>query len=261
MTKHETYMSQLQALAEKEWEPFLLKHSGLPGPRGNLELAQAAADLGRPELFEQWLKLGADQAPTNSPEEFLAFCGVVGLGRLLAEGQLRRLRTLRRCASDPRWRLREGVAMALQRWGDADMGALIAAMQVWSEGSPLEQRAAAAALCEPRLLKDPAQVRQVLEILDTIMTRLPPPAARKTDDFAALKKGLGYCWSVAAAASLARGQAAMEKWLTSPDPDVRWIMKENLTKNRLVRLDRAWVARWQSRLAKASAITKPATRR
>ena len=42
--------------------------------------------------------------------------------------------------------------MALQRWGDADMAGLLAAMTDWAAGNPLEQRAAAAALCEPRLL-------------------------------------------------------------------------------------------------------------
>ena len=41
----------------------------------------------------------------------------------------------------------------------------------------------------------------------------------------------------------------MEKWLANPDPDVRWIMRENLKKNRLVRMDAAWVARWRSRWA------------
>ncbi len=256
MNRVEAYRTQLLSLAGTEWEKFLMKHSGLPGPRGNLELAQAAADVGRPDQFERWLKLGPDHAPTNLPEEFLAFCGVVGLGRLLAEGQLRRLKALRQSADDSRWRIREGVATALQRWGDVDMAALIAAMQVWSQGSPLEQRAAAAALCEPRLLKDPAQVKQVLEILHTIMARLPPPADRKIDAFVALKKGLGYCWSVAVAALPAEGQAAMERWMTSPDPDVRWIMKENLAKNRLARLDHAWVTRWQTRLAKAPPASK-----
>ena len=257
MKKNEIYQRQLESLPESEWESFLLKHSGLPGPRGNLELAQAAADSGRPEQFERWVKLEVAQAPVNSPQEVLAFCGVVGLGRLLAEGQVRRLKTLRRSAADPRWRTREAVAMALQRWGDADLAALIAAMQTWSLGTPWEQRAAAAALCEPRLLKDPAQVRPVLEILHTIMIRLPPPAERKTDAFVALKKGLGYCWSVAAAASLAEGKAAMESWLASPDPDVRWIMKENLKKNRLARLDNAWVTRWQTHLAKPFASVNP----
>jgi hypothetical protein len=32
-----------------------------------------------------------------------------------------------------------------------------------------------------------------------------------------------------------------EKWLADPDKDVRWIMRENLKKNRLVRMDADWV--------------------
>ena len=42
--------------------------------------------------------------------------------------------------------------MALQRLGDVDMAQLLAEMRDWAEGTPLEQRAAAAAICEPRLL-------------------------------------------------------------------------------------------------------------
>jgi hypothetical protein len=60
-----------------------------------------------------------------------------------------------------------------------------------------------------------------------------------------LRKGLGYCWSVAAAACLAEGEKLMEKWLRVPDKDIRWIMRENLKKNRLRRLDPGWVAKWQ----------------
>ena len=124
------------------------------------------------ELFERYLTYTVDLAPVNSPYEFLAFCGVVGLGRLLAEGQTNRLDTIRRCASDRRWRMREGVAMALQRLGDANMDLLIQEMQRWSAGNPLEQRAAAAALCEPRLLGQPEHARLVLDILDKITASL-----------------------------------------------------------------------------------------
>ncbi len=247
MTKAEAYREKLAAL--KDWEPFLLKESGLPGPRGNLELAQVVADLGTAEQFERWLALDAEHAPINSPEEFLAFCGVVGLGRLLAEGQSRRLKTLRRCASDPRWRTREGVAMALQRWGDAAPEALLQAMQAWSTGNYLEQRATAAALCEPRLLKDRAYVKGVLAILDTITASLAAAQDRKSEAFVALRKGLGYCWSVAVAASPVDGRKAMERWLASADKDVRWVMKENLKKNRLARMDAAWVKTWHNRLS------------
>jgi hypothetical protein len=33
------------------------------------------------------------------------------------------------------------------------------------------------------------------------------------------------------------GKPLMERWLVSPDPDIGWIMRENLKKNRLVRMD------------------------
>jgi hypothetical protein len=60
--------------------------------------------------------------------EFLAFCGVLGLGKLIAQGQLDLLPRLRNYASDPHWRTREAVAMALQRWGQVDMANLLQEM-------------------------------------------------------------------------------------------------------------------------------------
>ena len=220
----------------------------MPGLRGNLELAQVVADLGNQDLFERYLAYDADQAPTNSPYEFLAFCGVVGLGRLLADGQSELLVPLRLCASDRRWRVREGVAMALQRLGDQDMDALIQAMQVWSMGTPLEQRAAAAAVCEPRLLGQAKHARAVLRILDRITASLRKIENRKSEDFLTLRQGLGYCWSVAVAALPDEGKIMLEKWLADTDKDIRWIMKENLKKNRLARMDASWVKKWQSKI-------------
>ena len=247
MTKADEYRNKLSAL--EDWDAFLLKESGLPGPRGNLELAQVVADEGNQQLFERYLAYDADQAPTNSPYEFLAFCGVVGLGRLLAEGKTKMLTTLRLCASDRRWRMREAVAMALQRLGDVDMSRLIQAMRTWSTGTPLEQRAAAAALCEPRLLGQPKHARAVLRILDKITASLRKVENRKGEDFLALRKGLGYCWSVAVAALPDEGKRLMEKWLADNDKDVLWIMRENLKKNRLARVDAGWVKKWQSKIS------------
>ena len=156
--------------------------------RGNLELASVVADLGKEAQFRRWAGLGPDVAPENTPACFLAFCGVVGLGGVMArrggfacinaqsavnqppavngEPSVTQenppLLTLRTLASDPRWRIREAVAMALQRWGDADMAGLLAAMTDWAGGNPLEQRAAAAALCEPRLLTQREHAAAVL---------------------------------------------------------------------------------------------------
>jgi len=225
----------------------LLEKSGLPGPRGNLELAQVVADEGDLVLFQRYASYTVDQAPVNSPYEFLAFCGVLGMGQLIAGGNIHMLAALRIHASDPRWRIREAVAMALQRLGDVNMGQLIGAMQEWSNGNRLEQRAAAAALCEPRLLLQPQNVRAVLYILNKITETLSQGPRQPCDEFLILRKGLGYCWSVAVAALPNEGKALMEKWLEHSNPDVQWVMRENLKKARLARIDPNWVRKWQER--------------
>jgi hypothetical protein len=245
MSKADDYRARLRALTS--WDAYLLKESGLPGPRGNIELGQVVADEGDRALFERYSAYTAEQAPVNSPYEFLAFCGVVGLGRLLAEGDSALLGTLRTHASDPRWRVREGVAMALQRLGDKNMDALLAGMQEWSLGTPLEQRAAAAGLCEPRLLAQAAHARAVLQILDQITASLQRSAITPREELLVLRKGLGYCWSVAVAALPGEGMVMMEKWLVGQNKDIQWIMQENLKKNRLARIDPQWVRKWQSR--------------
>ena len=44
-------------------------------------------------------------------------------------------------------------------------------------------------------------------------------------------------------------KSAMEKWLASDDRDVAWLMKQNLKKARLTRMDAEWVAIQQASLA------------
>jgi hypothetical protein len=246
MSKIETYREHLRQMCD--WESFLLAESHLPGPRGNLELARAAADEGDATQFARWLAVGPGEGPTNTPGEFLAFCGALGYGRLLADGDGAALAQVRRAANDPRWRVREAAAMALQRWGEADMDALLAEAGRWAAGTRLEQRAAAAGLCEPALLTDEATGGRVLDVLDSITTSVRGAADRRSAEFVALRKALGYCWSVAAVAAPQRGQALIEKWLADDDRDVRWIMRQNLGKARLERLDAAWLAQQWARL-------------
>jgi hypothetical protein len=226
--------------------------------RGNLELAAVVADEASDAQLAGWRRLTPEEAPVNTPDEFLAFCGVLGLGRVLVRGEgdvqhggggTPPLRELRAFAADPRWRTREAVAMALQRWGDADMAGLLAEMRSWAAADDLlVRRAAIAALCEPRLLRDPDHAAAVLSILDDITSRLNqiPPSARKSDAFKILRQALGYGWSVAIVAAPERGKALLEKWLAFADPDVRWIMRENLKKNRLQKMDPGWAAYWQA---------------
>ena len=246
MSKIDDYRKVLSKL--EDWDEYLRAESGLPGPRGNLELAHAAADLAERERCEHFLSFDAERAPVNSPDEFLAFCGVEGLGRLIAEGQTDLWPTLRACASDPRWRAREGVAMALQRVGRKDMEALLDKMETWATGTWLEMRAVAAGLAEPALLKEERHILRVLTLLDRITAAIEN-AMKRNEDFKTLRQGLGYCWSVVVAALPAQGKGAMERWLSSTDKDVRWIMKENLKKKRLERMDKDWVNLWKSKMS------------
>lgn len=246
LPKTAQYREKLSAV--DDWDSYLLENSGLPGPRGNIELAQAVAEEGDEKLFRRYLTYDAERAPANTPEEFLAFCGVLGLGRLLAEGRKEALGELRRHASDPRWRTREAVAMALQRSGRVNIGALLSEMATWAEGNWLEKRAAAAALCEPELLREREHIERVLQLLDSITASVEKVRERTGEEFKALMKGLGYCWSVAVAAYPARGKKAMERWFGSGDKDVRWIMRENLKKKRLARMDPTWVQKWSDHL-------------
>ena len=57
MSKVEEYRQRLAQL--KDWTPFLLKESGLPGPRGNLELAQAVARRATPQQIRAFLSIPA----------------------------------------------------------------------------------------------------------------------------------------------------------------------------------------------------------
>lgn len=255
MSKVDVYREAL--IRQADIKAYLLENSGLPGPRANLELLEAAADVLSEAQIEELLAYARPEVSTNEPDIYLALCGVVGLGRLLAEGQTEPLARLKALANDGRWRMREAVVFALQRLGDASMSRLLAGISPWARGSLLEQRALAAGLCEPRLLADPANARAVLALLDEITTGLLAVEARRADDFIVLRKGLAYCWSVAVAALPAEGKAAFERWTACSDPDVRWLVRENLKKNRLMKMDAAWVDALQKSLASANSTLAP----
>jgi hypothetical protein len=85
-------------------------------------------------------------------------------------------------------------------------------------------------------------------LLDQITQLLSGVENRKSDDFRVLRKGLGYCWSVAVAANPEFGRPAFEKLVDLNDKDVTWIISEYLKKTRLVRMDAAWVDTLSARL-------------
>lgn len=220
---------------------YLKQNSGLPGPRCNLELAIAFVQTAGAGIINNFASKSPKEAPENTPEAFLAFCGVMGMGRLVTEGKQKYLKKLRAAASDERWRIREAVAMALQLIGKYDMDRLIRIARKWSAGNCYEQRAAVAGICEPELLWDRRHAKPVFEILDRVTAGIEKNRNCSTEGSRILKKALGYCWSVAVAAFPEEGKPVMENWIGSDHPDVQWIMKENLKKKRLEKMDPEWV--------------------
>jgi len=230
VSKVEEYAAELDALDRAAWPAYLTERSGLPGPRGNIELGQAVADSGDLATFD---------ALIASDDEYLTFCGVVGLGAVLVAGDSAVEVRLRKHAADGRWRVREGVAMALQRLGDADLPRLLALVDDWVDDSdPLVQRAAAAAICEPRLLRTPPAAAVAVDVCRRATASLTarPPAVRRDPDVRTLRQGLGYCWSVAVAADPVPGLAAFADLGGADDADVAWIVRENRKKKRLATL-------------------------
>ena len=235
------YRSELAALDAQAWPGYLSARSGLPGPRANLELVAAVADVGTEPVFDALIGSGDERA-----EEYLVVCGVVGLGGVLGASPRREdvVDRLHALAGDERWRVREAVAMALQRLGDADLPRLLALASVWGrDGNPLVQRAAIAGLCEPRLLRAPDAALAAVDLCEIVTAALAarPAAQRRRPDVRTLRQGLGYCWSVAVAADPADGlprflALAASAARPGADTDVAWVVRENQRKHRLVRL-------------------------
>ncbi len=247
MGKVEDYRRELSQTSDRV--ALLRAGSNLPGPRGNLELMFAAAAEGSEAELRQWLELGfpaeADGQPTD---EFLAMCGIVGLGRLVAGGRPEFVEELRSYAADRRWRVREAVAMALQTVGDADMSMLLDITAQWLDDRPYVQRAAVAAVSEPRLLRDPAGARAAIDVVDAATLNLIELDDRRSDEARTLRQALAYCWSVVVAAEPVYGRQRFEVRASIADKDVLWLLCENLKKSRLARLDPVWTATMQGRV-------------
>lgn len=226
-------LADLFARAPAEVPGYLTRRSGLPGPRANLPLADS---------FAAAAPAGMIWGLADSADDYLAFCGTEGLGRLALTppGRADALAALRRAAADERWRVREGVARALQLIGDADPALMHAVVEDWSAAAdPWLARAAVAAICEPRLLTDDDAQTLALRVCDRATALLlggephsnEPVRAREAHRV--LRQALGYGWSVVIAASPAAGLGAFHALSASDNPDARWIVRSNLTKARL----------------------------
>lgn len=234
---------------EEKIREYLSSNSNLPGPRGNLELAYAFAEVIEHyskrgpkkvwELASGLSRVSANEAPVNSPEEFLPFCGAVAagaIGSVHGEYRGKAFALLKRMAVDPRWRTREGVAMGIQKLIAKHAENVFDELERWIKNSDwLIMRAVAAGVAEPALLKDRETAKAALELHKKIFAQILAAKERKSDEFKTLRQALGYSLSVVICAVRKEGFEYMQNLIESRDVDVLWVIKENLKKNRLTK--------------------------
>jgi hypothetical protein len=228
-TRHE---DELKTVPVADLAGYLTERSGLPGPRGNLELADAFAAIADRETILRFARLD---------DEYLRFCGTEALGRLVVDepGEGSLVDLMRDRATDPLWRVREGAARALQIVGDTDPVRMRGIVADWlADSNGYVRRAAVAGICEPRLLADETTAQAALDACASATDWIGslPAALRKDPGVRNLRQALGYCWSVAVAAAPGAGLAAFDRLREVDDPDIHWIVASNLTKARLRRV-------------------------
>jgi hypothetical protein len=257
MTKKENHRRDLIGLFDelagngnaKRLMEYIVSNSNLPGPRGNLELAVAFADLVEDYTEKEdknlWglclnmTAISADEAPVNDPQELIPFCGAVGIGSIgsVSSGFFEKaLMTLRALANDPRWRMREAVCFGLQRLLAKRSRDTLRELEGWvTHGDLLEMRAAAAAMAEPDILKDEEIALSALQLHRNILDQVLEVKELKSEEFRILRKALGYTVSVVVCAVPEEGFELMAQLVGSQNSDVQWIVKQNLKKNRLLK--------------------------
>jgi len=229
---------------------YLTEYSDLPGPRANLELAGAFADAIEERCRESpdacrtllalcagFTALSPEFAPTGMPEEFLLFCGVLGIaaiGSAADEHLDETFAYLEDAASDMRFRLREAAAMGIQRLIKSRKDATLAELELWvAQGDWLLMRAVAAGVADPPLLRDPETAKFAIKIHRKILVRVLTADERGSNDFLALRQELGSSLGVVVSAVLEEGFPYIRQLAEIKDPDIRWIVRENLKESRL----------------------------
>jgi hypothetical protein len=141
--------------------------------------------------------------------------------------------------------------MGLQRIGESDPSVLRALVEQWMEdATEFDQGAIVAALAHPPILGDPSTVQLSLGASRRFVLgiRSLTPAARRTEEFRVLSKGLEYAISVFVVASPADGFALLRELAAIDDGDVHRIVLSNLEKSRLSRLYPTQVAEIRAQL-------------
>ncbi len=257
MGKKESYERELEPLIQRYFHEgkerrvveYLTAKSNLPGPRANLELlgafGEAVSQHCRAKASPCWelaMKLAERsrvEAGGIEEAEFLVMCGVVGLasiGAALPQYFSRALTQMKEYSHSYGWRTRESVAMGIQRLIKSDPAETLRGLKSWVEDDDwLAMRAVAAGVAEPALVKDHVVAEGALDLHKKILSRLASAEERKGENLRVLRQALGYSLSVVAKELPKEGFGYLRELAEGNDPDLRWIVKENLKKDRLVK--------------------------
>ncbi|TGK80821.1 hypothetical protein EHQ31_12470 [Leptospira montravelensis] len=219
---------------------YLLKNSHLPGPRGNLELLYSFSKNANEREVNECLSFYNDEL-SNSPEEFVVMCGIVSYCILNIKNIKKTLTFIRKYVSHSSWRIRESVAIGIQEIAENNKVEILANLKKWMNGNDLEKRTIVAALCEPKLLKEKSFNIELIKILYELTMNFDQIDGKLSENQTTLRKTLGYGWSVAIVSVPKEGKIAFEKIAKCNNKHVKWIVKENLKKNRLMVMDKKWV--------------------
>ncbi len=103
-------------------------------------------------------------------------------------------------------------------------------------------------MSEPRFLKTAPAARAAPDLVDRVTSTFAHMPDKRSDECRTLRQTLGYCWRVVTVAAPERGWDRLEHWAQCSDSDVRWVIREDLKKARLTRLDPDRVARLKDKL-------------
>ena len=114
-------------------------------------------------------------------------------------------------------------------------------IEPWCKGTYYEQRAMVATICEPALLKNQTANLVVFDYLLSVTLPFKTYTIPLTEGQKSLRKALAYGWSVAIVACPEHGKHHFETLLAVKGKHIQWIIKENLKKNRLIKMNQDWV--------------------
>jgi hypothetical protein len=206
-------------------------------PDVSLNLSYVAMEWLLRELMNRYPPAVFGRDP-DSPLQMPQLCATVAFGEWAAVFQHIEagVSALLQLADSPLWRVREGVAMGLQRMLAAQWSSTIRRVRRRAlDAVPYEWRAIVAGVAEPDLLTSTSRALDALDLHYDALAYLRhlPAAARAGDPVRTFRQALGYSVSVVTAAAPEAGFPLMHAWAAWHDPDVLWVVRENLKKKRL----------------------------